>query len=399
MTVQSVNVYNPSWLASPTRILCWPLALIGWLVGLLWRAFGLLWALIRHGTHPDDGLPEGARRWKAFAVGGLRYLGFQSDEFPPFHGRVRRAGESHGPWWEAKRRLKKSHVAMLSVIIFVLYIHVGLLAQVGVIASDFRETTKGSEFASPGKEGFALGADQLGRDVLSIALRGATTALWIGLFAAMLSSFIGMGLGALAGYFGGWVDDLIVWAYTTLSAIPYLLLLMAFSFVFRNNEGVTLWYRESFLYEDWNVSMGLFTIILAIGLTSWVSTCRIVRAEFIKHRDRDYVLAALAMGLPTRRVIFRHVLPNVFHLVLITFSLLFIGAIKFEVILSFLGLGLEPSEASWGNMISAGAGELLRADTVWWGITTATVFLFGLVLSVNLFADALRDALDPRLRK
>ncbi len=407
----SANVYRASWLAWPTRLFCWPLAAVMVLAGLLWRGVGALAAAALHQGDPDRGWPDGRTRCAAFFFAGVAYLAFKTDEFPPFHGRVRREGETPGPWWEAKRRLKKSSIAMLSTMVFVLYVYVGVLAQAGVIAGNFRQATKRAEFLAPGQHAgpdapeevraktFLLGTDQLGRDVFSLMLRGATTALWIGLFAATLSSLIGMVLGALAGFFGGWIDDVVVWAYTTLSAIPYLLLLIAFSYVFKNNDGLTAWYKDTFLFTSWEISLGLFILILAIGLTSWVGTCRIVRAEFIKHRDRDYVLAARALGMPTPRIIFRHVLPNVFHLVIITFSLLFIGAIKSEVILSFLGLGLEPAEASWGNMISKGASELLRADTVWWQITAATVALFGLVLCVNLFADALRDALDPRLRK
>lgn len=403
MSDESVNVYRASWMAIPTRVLCWPLALLHLLTVIITRVVGLVWMTLRHGNHPDNGAPEGRRRLSGATRRGLEYLAFRTDELPALTGRVRHEGETPGPWWEAKRRLKKSHVAMASVILFVLYVYAGVAAQAGVIAADYGRSVKSAEFAHPGETKgdtyFLLGSDQLGRDVLSLTLRGTTTALWIGLFAAMISSVLGMFLGALAGYFGGWVDDVIVWAYTTLSAIPYLLLLMAFSYVFKNNMAISEWYDGLFLKTSWGVSLGLFTIILAIGLTSWVSTCRVVRAEMIKHRDRDYVLAARSLGLSKTRIIFRHMLPNVFHLVLITFSLLFIGAIKFEVILSFLGLGLEPEEASWGNMISKGAGELLRADTVWWQITVATVALFGIVLAVNLFSDALRDALDPRLRK
>lgn len=394
----SVNTYRASWLAWPARLVCWPLALCYVLFGVIWRALALPVLALTAGDETETGGALGARLLKDFAVAGVRYLGFQSDAVPPLSGRVTQEGEAPGPWYEAKRRLLKSHVAMVSVIIFVLYLYVGVLAQAGVVAEDYRQGQKNAEFMAPGEGGYALGSDQLGRSVLALAVRGATTALWIGLFAASISSLIGMVLGSLAGYFGGWVDDLIVWAYTTLSAIPYLLLLIAISYVFKNNPTIQQTYKESFLYTSWGVSPGLFRIILAIGLTSWVGTCRIVRAEFIKHRDRDYVLAARSLGYGKSRIIFRHILPNVFHLVLITFSLLFIGAIKFEVILSFLGLGMEPEEASWGNMISKGAGELLRAETVWWQITTATVALFGIVLAINLLSDALRDALDPRLR-
>lgn len=416
MSESSSNAYRASWLVWPARVLCWPIAAFLYLVGLVVRVSVLPFAAMRGSEDPEAGLPDAKLRLQGFARAGLRYLTFRSDEFPPLSGRARQAGDPPGPWHEAKRRLSKSHVAMVSVIIFVSYLYVGALAQFGVIASDFRTATRGAEFLTPMERKsvaneddptaaptvvgpYVLGTDQLGHSVLSMALRGTTTALWIGLFAATLSSIIGVFLGAVAGYYGGRIDDLVVWAYTTLSAIPYLLLLMAFSYVFKNSAGVTDWYKDTFMYANWGISVGLFTIIVALGLTTWVGTCRIVRAEFIKHRERDYVQAALSLGYSQGRVIFRHILPNIMHLVLITFSLLFIGAIKFEVILSFLGLGLEPSEASWGNMISKGAGELLRADTVWWQITAATAALFGLVLSVNLFADAMRDALDPRLRK
>jgi ABC-type dipeptide/oligopeptide/nickel transport system permease subunit len=400
MSEVSTNVYRASWLAWPTRVMCWPLAAIGILLGVPWLLLRAIGALCTHGMDPEDGLPNGLARVGTFLRGGARYLGFLTDHYPSFDGRLHAEGDAPGPWWEAKRRLKKSHVAMFSVMLFVLYAYVGVLAQARVIAADYQKTTKGSEYVAPDDDPrFVLGTDALGHDVASLALRGATTALWIGVFASVLSCGIGIFLGALAGYYGGRIDEIIVWLYTTLSSIPYLLLLMAISYVFKNNPHISSWYADTFLKQDWHISMGLFTIILAVGLTSWVGTCRIVRAEFIKHRERDYVQAALSMGLPRRRVIFKHILPNVFHLALISFSLLFIGAIKFEVILSFLGLGLEPEEASWGNMISAGAAELMRAKTVWWQISTATVALFGLVLSVNLFADALRDALDPRLRK
>ena len=395
---ESVNTYRASWLAWPARLVCWPLALCYVIFGALWRVVALPFLGFFAGDAVESGWELGSRLLGDFLVGGLHYLSFQTSAVPSLSGRVTKEGEVLGPWNEAKRRLLKSHVAMVSVIIFVLYLYIGVAAQAGVVAKDYRQGKKDAEFMHPGEGGYALGSDQLGRSVLALAVRGATTALWIGLFAASISSLIGMFLGSLAGYFGGWVDDLIVWAYTTLSAIPYLLLLIAISYVFKNNPDLQNTYKESFLYTSWGVSPGLFRIIIAIGLTSWVGTCRIVRAEFIKHRDRDYVLAARSLGFTKSRIIFRHVLPNVFHLVLITFSLLFIGAIKFEVILSFLGLGLEPDEASWGNMISKGAGELLRADTVWWQITTATVALFGIVLAINLLSDALRDALDPRLR-
>jgi peptide/nickel transport system permease protein len=403
MTAVSQNVYRTSWLAMPARLACLPLTLLFVLGGTLWRILALAPRLLR-ASDPERGLADGAARVRAFLWQGLRYAAFGSDVLPPLDGRVVEATDTPGPWHQARRRLAKSHVAMASTVGFVLYLYVGVAAQAGWIAPAWREATKGAEYVAPGKtaekdgQRFALGTDFQGRDVLDLTLRGTTTALWIGLFAALISCVIGVFLGALAGYFGGWLDDAIVWVYTTLDSIPYLLLLIAFSFAFKNNPDIRDWYDATFLKQDWDVSLGLFSIILVVGTTSWVGVCRIVRAEFIKHRDRDYVLAARSMGLPTSRILFRHILPNVFHLVLISFSLLFVGAIKFEVILSFLGLGMEPGEASWGSMIGNGAQELLRAEAVWWQLTAATVALFGLVLCVNLFADALRDALDPRVQ-
>jgi peptide/nickel transport system permease protein len=398
VSAASANLYRASWLSWPARLLCWPLAAAALLVGLLWRTLGALVAFLRFGRHPERGLPAGLASLGAFARGGVAYLGLRTDRLPAFSG-ARGAEESTpGPWWEAKRRLKKSHVAMASVILFVAYLYVGLGAQAGWVASGWDRQVKGREYVDPGAEGLPLGTDLYGRDVLALTLRGATTALWIGAFAALISCLIGVVLGALAGYFGGRVDDLIVWMYTTMDSIPYLLLLIAFSFAFKNNPDIRSAYDASFLNASWHISLGLFTIILVVGLTSWVGVCRVVRAEFLKHRDRDYVAAARSMGFSHGRIMFKHILPNVFHLVLISYSLLFVTAIKFEVILSFLGLGMEPGAPSWGAMISNGAQELLRAHPVWWLLTAATVALFGLVLAVNLFADALRDALDPRLR-
>jgi peptide/nickel transport system permease protein len=242
-----------------------------------------------------------------------------------------------------------------------------------------------------------LGTDLGGRDVLLLTVAATRTAVVIGTIAGVVACGIGLLLGALAGFFGRWVDEIVVWLYTTVESIPYVLLMLSFGFVFRS-KGFSDWYEAGFL-NAMGVSLGLFTIVLAVGLTFWVGVCRLVRGEFIKLRELDYVLAARALGVPPRRIIFRHVTPNVFHLVLISFSLLFMAAIKTEVILSFLGVGLDVGqEVSWGQMITQAKLELLRSDPVWWQITAATVAMFGLLLCVNLFTDALRDALDPRLR-
>ena len=408
MTDVSINRYRASWLAWPARVLAWPLSVLMAAIGLVGRSL----ALVLAPTNRDH-----QARWDpgAYAAQAGRHLAFRRPNMPSPLGPLRAADDPPGPWYQAKRRLEKSHVAMGSLIGFLVYVYVAVAAQAGWIAGNYAETRKGFEYLAPGadhskqegevealpippSERPALGTDFQGRDVLALTLRGATTALWIGLVAATLSCLLGVLLGALAGYFGGWVDDLVVWLYTTISSIPYLLLLLTFAYVFRNNAGLKESYNASFLKTDWGLSLGLFQIVVAVGLTSWVGICRVVRGEIIKLRELEYVAAGRSLGLGTPRLLFRHILPNAFHLVLVSFSLLFIGAIKFEVILSFLGLGLEPGEASWGVMIRQGAQELIRTPSVWWQITAATVAMFGLVLCVNLLADALRDALDPRLK-
>jgi len=381
----------PRVLAVAARVVAWPLALAGLLVGLALRVV----------RAPLRLLAERPTEIGEFAQAAVAYLGFRTNRIPPFAGALPSPGSSPGPWHEARRRMCKSRVALWSWIGACVYLYVGVGAQFGWIAGDFAAGDRDATYVAPTwfSGAHALGTDQLGRDVLALSVRSISTALWIGAVAGLVSCAIGTVLGALAGYFGRWVDVAIVWVYTTVESIPYLLLLLAFAFVLKKNPAFVAWYSDSlFAAEPLEWSVGLFTIMVTLGLTSWVGVCRQVRAEFIRQRDRDYVTAARALGLPTRKIVFGQILPNVFHLVLVSFSLLFVSAVKFEVILSFLGLGLDPEEASWGSMISQAKLELLREPSVWWQLTSATVFMFFLVLCVNLFADALRDALDPRLK-
>lgn len=387
-------------LAVLARIASWPFSLLLLLLGLVLRAIGsvrLLW------TPEGDRPPEG--RIRRYVVRSTRYLSGRSRLMPPLVGAVALDDDGKGQWSEMRRRLCRDRVAMACWIGIVLYLYVALLAAFGVIATDPDRGDPNADFRPPtisvvplelGEH--PLGTDFLGREVWKLTVHGAKNALWIGTFSALVACTIGLVLGAVAGYFGKWIDEIIVWLYATLESIPYLLLMLALSFVFQKNLSLRDGYEASFLKQDLHISLGLFTIILAVGLTFWVGVCRIVRAEFIRLRDRDFVLAARSLGIPTHRVIFRHIVPNVFHLVLVSFSLLFMGAIKFEVILSFLGVGMEEGEASWGQMINQAKVELMRADPVWWQIGAATAAMFGLLLCVNLFTDALRDALDPRLR-
>jgi peptide/nickel transport system permease protein len=219
-----------------------------------------------------------------------------------------------------------------------------------------------------------LGTDYLGRDVLVRAVFATRTAFQVGLLAGLISVVAGVTLGALGGYFGGAVDAAVVWLYSTFAAIPSLLFILAFALV---------------------MGRGTTPVYLGIGLTSWVGLCRVVRAEFIRLRDVPYVEAARLQGVPAPRLIWRHILPNAFYLVIVFFTLRFGTAIMTEVIVSFLGLGVQ-LEPSWGVMIAEAKERLWQG--VWWELTAATGLMFGLVLAVNLLGDALRDLLDPRLR-
>lgn len=219
-----------------------------------------------------------------------------------------------------------------------------------------------------------LGTDNLGRDVFQRTVQGARIAFQVGIITSCIAIPIGVILGCLAGYFGGRVDDFIVWFYSTFASIPGLLFILAVAMV---------------------AGKGLLGVYLGIGLTTWVGLCRLIRGEVMKHKSRSYVLAARALGFSPFRIMFRHILPNIFHIVIISFSLRFPAAISTEVFMSFLGIGVQ-GEPSWGIMISNARLRLWQG--VWWEMTFVTLAIFLVVLAFNLFGDALRDALDPRLR-
>ena len=227
----------------------------------------------------------------------------------------------------------------------------------------------------PPGPGHWMGTDALGRDVAQRLVQGARVAFQVGLVTSMIAIPIGLFLGLLSGYFRGWVDDVVVWLYSTFASIPGLLFILAISLV---------------------VGKGLLGVYLGIGLTTWVGVCRLVRAETLKHRERPYVQAAQVLGYGAPRILFRHVLPNVFHVVIVAFTLRFPASIGTEVFMSFLGLGVQ-GEPSWGVMINQARARLWQG--VWWEMTFVTLAVFVLVLAMNLLGDALRDALDPRTRE
>lgn len=279
-------------------------------------------------------------------------------------------------WADAWRRLRRNRMAMVMMATIILYALLAILVMTGALAADWKDTV-GDSYQPPSAE-HLLGTDIFGQSVLRKTLYGAKISLTVALLASLLSIAIGVPLGAIAGYFGGLIDELIVWLYSTLSSIPGFLLILAFAFVLREKLP------------------GISAVYLALGLTSWVGLCRLIRGEVLKHRDRDYVTAAVAYGASRSRVIFRHVVPNVTHLILIDFSLRFVGFIHAEVILSYLGLGSK-EEPSWGAMINEAKQELARG--VWWQLAAATTAILILSLALNIVGDALRDALDPKLRK
>ncbi len=284
-------------------------------------------------------------------------------------------------WHDAWRRFRRKKMAMISLAVIVVYVIVALLVATGLLAGDWNEEV-GPRYQAPSADHW-FGTDIFGRSTLRMTLYSAKTSLTVALFASVISICIGVPMGAMAGYFGGKVDEFIVWLYSVLASIPGLLLILAFAFVLRD---VTV-----FGYS----LQGMPAIYLALGLTGWVYLCRLIRGEVMKHRSRDYVTAARSYGCSQKRIILKHIVPNVTHLILIDFSLRFVGYIHAEVILSYLGLG-PVKDPSWGKMIDAAKLELQRGH--WWELTAATLAIFFISVALNIASDALRDALDPKLK-
>lgn len=227
-------------------------------------------------------------------------------------------------------------------------------------------------YRPPLTPGHVLGTDGLGRDVLGRLVQGTRIAFEVGIWTSLIAIPLGVLLGCLAGYFGGRTDDLIVWFYTSIASIPGILLILAIALV---------------------AGKGMGGVCLGIGLTTWVGLCRLIRAEVMKQRELPYVTAARVLGFGPLRILFRHILPNLLHLVIITFTLRFPAAIGTEVFLSFLGVGVQ-GEPSWGVMISGARLRLWQG--AWWEMTFVSLAIFLIVLAFHLVGDALRDALDPR---
>jgi len=241
-----------------------------------------------------------------------------------------------------------------------------------------------------------LGTDKVGEDVFYQSLKSIRTGLVIGTLTTLVMLPAAVLLGIMAGYFRGWVDDLIQYLYTTLSSVPGVLLIAAAVLMMQiymsNNQ-------DEFNSLTERADMRLLFLCLILGVTSWTGLCRLLRGEALKLRQLEYVQAAQAFGVSHFTVLLRHVLPNVMHIVLIVVVLDFSGLVLAEAVLSYINIGVDPNTNSWGNMINSARLELAREPVVWWSLFAAFIFMFALVLAANLLSDVVRDAFDPRLRE
>ncbi len=338
------------------------------------------------------------------------------------------AQESPGLWALAWRRLRADRVGMVSLVVVILFVALMLASFLGLIAKDWNQE-RGVSYANPSflahlenleaanatakdsapkaepvdlsdidplaprykeweeraakiavtetkrSETLPFGGDKWGRDVLQKAIKGSEVSIFVGLTAAFFATLIGTVLGAMAGYWGGRVNDFLEWFYNIFTSIPYILLILAFAAVFKR---------------------GLDTIIVILALTGWTGIYRLVRAEYIKHCGREYVKAAQAIGASHLSRMFVHILPNASHVVLVQLSLHVVGFIKAEVILSFLGLGVPVDMVSWGTMLAEAQNELVIGK--WWQLFAAGASMAVLVTAFSMLTDSLRDALDPKIK-
>lgn len=296
-------------------------------------------------------------------------------------------------WERAIVRLRQDKLGLAAAVVIAIYLLIGVLDFIRVgpgTALDWltsglaREAGYSAPFATHTlsslkpeqlKSMHPLGTDILGKDVLTQTLKACRTALIIGGLTSLIYLPLGTLLGIAAGYFRRKTDDLITWLYTTVYSIPEIILLVAIMMLFEKS---------------------LLTMSIALGLTSWVGLCRLIRGETMRQSGRQYVAAARALGQSHWRIITRHLLPNVMPLVLINFVLGFSGIVLSEAILSYLGVGSPVGTASWGTMIDGARSELSRDPVIWWTLISATSALFILVLALNILGDALRKAFDPK---
>jgi peptide/nickel transport system permease protein len=247
------------------------------------------------------------------------------------------------------------------------------LAGYAGLLPDHEAPVGGSQDAPSWSVPLLLGTDVLGRSVFYRVLAGTQTAMTIGFLTTLLVIPFGTAMGLAAGYFGGKVDAFITWLYSVVVSIPDILLITAISYT---------------------LGRGITSLCVALAATSWVGIMRLVRGEVLKHKEREYVLAARMLGAGPARIMFGEILPNVLHVGIVTSSLVLLGAVKFEVILTYLGLGIQDG-ASWGLLISGASQDLTNG--IWWPLAGTATAMFALIYSLSVIGDALRDALDPRV--
>lgn len=241
-----------------------------------------------------------------------------------------------------------------------------------------------------------LGTDKVGQDVLYLSLKSIRTGLIIGTVTTLVTLPLALFLGVAAGYFRGWVDDVIQYVYTVLSSIPSVLLIAA---------AVLMMQVTIDTHPDWfdtaasRADLRLVFLCLILGMTSWTGLCRLLRGETLKLREMEYIQAAQSFGVSSLRILSRHIMPNVMHIILIALVMDFSGLVLAEAVLSYVGVGVDPSMISFGTMINGARLEMAREPMVWWALAAAFSFMLVLVLAANLFADAVRDAFDPRLNR
>ncbi len=241
-----------------------------------------------------------------------------------------------------------------------------------------------------------LGTDKVGADVLYLSLKSIRTGLIIGTVTTLVTLPLALFLGVAAGYFRGWVDDVIQYIYTVLSSIPSVLLIAAAVLMMQ----VTIdTHPEWFTTSASRADLRLVFLCLILGMTSWTGLCRLLRGETLKLREMEYIQAAQSFGVSSMRILTRHIMPNVMHIILIALVMDFSGLVLAEAVLSYVGVGVDPSMISFGTMINGARLEMGREPMVWWALAAAFSFMLVLVLAANLFADAVRDAFDPRLNR
>jgi peptide/nickel transport system permease protein len=241
-----------------------------------------------------------------------------------------------------------------------------------------------------------LGTDKVGQDVLYQSIKSIRTGLLIGTLTTLVMLPFAIFMGIVAGYARGWIDDVVQYIYTTLNSIPHVLLIAAAILmlqVYMANH------PEMFETTVERADIRLLFLCIILGITSWTGLCRLLRGESLKLRESEYIQAAVSFGVSHARIITRHILPNVMHIVLITVVLDFSGLVLAEAVLSYVGVGVDSTMNSWGNMINSARLEMAREPVVWWSLLSAFLFMFALVLAANLFSDAVRDAFDPRTRE